>query len=552
MARDYVLGRPPTDMVTTCLTIGLLAGAIAWITFFMATKLTRQIQNLQRSTEAIADGDFDSPIEVDCSCEVGGLAQSFRKMRARLNANILRMNTLAYTDPITALPNRALVDYMLGFSLDPQRSRNFEAAIVFVDLDGFKRINDTLGHYGGDELLRLASRRILERGLGRTPETIDTCVDRFGNPCERLPEDTVFARFAGDEFVAVLPGVTDRAALARIGEGIIESLREPFNVNGHEVSVGASVGIAIAPEDTTSAEELLMFADLAMFSSKQAGKSRCMFFERSVRDTILHRAQIEAELRVALVRDELVLHYQPKVDTITGELSGVEALVRWNHPTRGLLYPGVFVDVAEHAGLMGALGARVLTLAVRQCRKWLDAGIRRPVAVNVSPSQFTDPTFVQSVLATLLEGNVPAGLVSIEITESMAMADFESTTKRLYELREAGVQVAIDDFGIGFSNLSQLSRLPVDALKIDRSLVAEIGKSAKSEAIIRAIVGMTHALGYKTIAEGIEIPEQLEFLKGLACDYAQGYMFGKPMSADGLESWTAARNALSEPQVATA
>lgn len=523
--------------------LGVLAIVLAAITFLMATKLTGQIARLQRSTEAIAAGDLDAPVDVDCECEVGGLAQSFRKMTARMNANLLRINTLAYTDPITSLPNRSVIDHMLGYALAPERATRFAAAIVFIDLDGFKRVNDTLGHDGGDELLRLAAERILARGFDRTPATIDTCVDVAGTPCNRLPEDVVFARFAGDEFVAILPGVTDRRQLAAIGEAIVEALRAPFTVRGNEVTIGASVGIAVTPEDTTSAAELLTFADLAMYSSKQAGKARCMFFDKRIRETIIERARIEADLRLALERDELVLHFQPKLDVRSLELRGVEALVRWNHPTRGLVYPGVFIDVAESSGLMARLGARVLRLAVMQCRAWLDAGITRPVAVNVSPSQFTDRDFVDDVLAILAEHGVPPALLSVEVTESMAMTDFEATAVRLARLRAAGIQVSIDDFGIGFSNLSQLARLPLDALKIDRSLVIESSVSEKAVTIVRAIVGMARALGYQTIAEGIETPEQLERLRELGCDVAQGYLFGKPMSAERLDAWQAERTA---------
>jgi two-component system CheB/CheR fusion protein len=521
-----------------------LAIVLAGITFLMAAKLTGQIARLQRSTEAIAAGDLDAPVDVDCECEVGGLAQSFRKMTARMNANLLRINTLAYTDPITSLPNRSVIDHMLGYALAPERATRFAAAIVFIDLDGFKRVNDTLGHHGGDELLRLAAERILARGFDRTPTTIDTCVDAAGTPCERLPEDVVFARFAGDEFVAILPGVTDRRQLAAIGEAIVEALRAPFTVRGTDVTIGASVGIAITPEDTTSAAELLTFADLAMYSSKQAGKSRCMFFDKRIRETIVERARIEADLRLALERDELVLHFQPKLDARTLELRGVEALVRWNHPTRGLVYPGAFIDVAESSGLMARLGARVMRLAVMQCRAWLDAGITRPVAVNVSPSQFTDRDFVDDVLAILAEYRVPPALLSVEVTESMAMTDFEATAARLARLRAAGIQVSIDDFGIGFSNLSQLARLPLDALKIDRSLVIESSASEKAVTIVRAIVGMARALGYQTIAEGIETPEQLERLRELGCDVAQGYLFGKPMPAERLDAWQAERAAV--------
>ncbi len=539
--RELALGRALDATPADLASLAVLVLSVSGITFLMASKLTGMIAALKRSTEAIASGDFDTPVNVDCACEVGGLANSFRKMTSRLNANILRMNALAYTDPITALPNRSVVDHLLAYALAPDRAGNFRAAIVFIDLDGFKRINDTLGHDGGDELLRQASRRILERGLGRSAQTIDTCLDAFGLPCSRLPEDIVFARFAGDEFVAILPGITNRQALAQVAVAVIDALQEPFRIKGQDVTMGASIGIAIAPDDTRSAAELLSFADLAMYSSKQAGKSRFMFFDKQIRDAIVVRTQVEAELRVALQRNELVLHYQPKLQTHSLALCGVEALVRWQHPQRGLLPPAVFIQVAEQCGLMQQLGDQVLSLAVAQCRAWLDAGIHRPVAVNVSPSQFANPGFIDRIQSCLSAAAVPPGMLSIEITESMAMTDFEPTAQRLAVLREAGVRVAIDDFGIGFSNLSQLARLPMDDLKIDRSLIIDIGHSSKSEAIIRATVGMAHALGFKTVAEGIETEEQQAFLAALGCDQLQGFRFGKPMTVVQLEAWLQAR-----------
>lgn len=536
LLREWVVGHGLAPSATEIVSVALLVAAVSAVTYWMANKLTGQIAALQRSTEALAEGDFNTPVDLDCACEIGGLAVSFRKMSSRLNATILRINTLAYTDPITALPNRSAIDHLLRYALAPERVGRFKAAIVFIDLDGFKRINDTLGHDGGDELLRLASTRILERGLSRTIHTIDTCLDPFGNPCQRLPQDTVFARFAGDEFVAVLPGVTDRAALAQVGECILASLQQPFQIKGQDVTVSASLGIAVAPDDTGSAAELLAFADLAMYSSKQAGRSRYCFFDKRIRDALVKRIQVEAELRLALQRRELVLHFQPKVDTQTLAPIGVEALVRWQHPRLGLLPPSEFIDAAEQGGLMAQLGHQVLELAAAQCRAWLDAGVRRPVAVNVSPSQFADKSFVDSVLATLRAAGVPPALISIEITESIAMTDFVLTARRLAVLREAGVRVAIDDFGIGFSNLSQLSQLPLDELKIDRSLIMQIGLSAKSEAIIRAIVAMAHAMGYKTIAEGIETPEQRDFLRHLGCSCLQGYLFGRPVPAAQLDA----------------
>lgn len=517
----------------------LLALGVSACTFWMASRLTAPIRALQRSTEALASGDYDSPVAVDCNCEVGGLATSLRKMAARLNADLLRINTLAFTDPITALPNRSAIDHLLRHALAAERAHTFHAAIVFIDLDGFKRINDTLGHEGGDELLRQASRRILEQGLGRTLETIDTCTGAFGSPCSRLPEDTVLARFAGDEFVAVLPGQTDRAVLLQVGEAIIASLAESFRVGGQLVTVSASIGIAVTPGDAVTAAELLSFADLAMHTGKQAGKARCRFFDKHTRVALLARTETEADLRLALQRGELLLHYQPKAEAASLALCGVEALVRWQHPRRGLLMPAAFIDLAEQVGLMAPLGAQVLQLAVAQCRAWLDAGLRCPVAVNVSPSQFSDPQFVERLLALLQQAQLPPALLSIEITESIAMAHGPAIVQRLEALRAAGVHVEIDDFGTGFSNLSHLSQLPLDVLKIDRSLIDGIGVSAKSEAIVRAILGMARALGHRVVAEGIETRTQLQFLQRQGCDMVQGYLLAQPMPAAQIASWHA-------------
>ena len=511
---------------------GLAVAGVGAAFLWMAGRLTRLVEALQRSTDAIADGAFDAPVEVDCACEIGGLANSFRKMRTRLNANVLRINTLAYTDAITGLPNRAVVDHLLGYAMAAERRGAFRGAVVFIDLDGFKRVNDTLGHSGGDQLLQQAAGRLLTQGLWRDLGSIDTGLDAFGMPCERLPTDIVFARFAGDEFVAILPGVTERGSLAAVGARLVTSLSEPFRIHGQDVTVSASVGIAVTPRDTRDPAELLAFADLAMYESKQAGKACYRFFDQQARQSLLDAARVEAELRVALTQAQLRVHFQPKFHLADGALMGVEALVRWQHPSRGLLPPGAFIDVAERSGLMGQLGRQVLAMAVVQCRRWLDQGLSLNVAVNVSPLQFSDPGFCAEVLGAIEQAGIPPGLLSIEITESMAMADFDATAARLARLREAGVRVALDDFGIGFSNLSQLSRLPLDILKIDRSLVQNLCVDVKADAIVRAIIGMAHALSCKVIAEGIETEAQREHLARLGCDCGQGFLLGRPLPAD--------------------
>jgi predicted signal transduction protein with EAL and GGDEF domain len=336
------------------------------ITWAAAAKLTGQIRALRVSTEAIVAGDFDSPVDVDCACEVGGLADSFRKMVGRLNSNILRMNILAYSDALTGLPNRIVATHMLDH-LTQAGSRG-QGAVLFIDLDGFKQVNDTHGHEAGDELLRQASLRIIEKGLGRTPEQLDTCTTPYGELCERAPEDIVFVRFAGDEFVALLPDVTDLDTLKAIAERIVSSLEAPFNIKGNSITIGASIGIARTPIDSSHPGELLNFADIAMYAAKEAGKNGFRFFDHSMRDLVVERNRIEADLRQAIAGDELTLHYQPKLDAATLECVGIEALARWNHPTRGMIAPGTFISIAEQGGLMPVMGASILRIAIRQCR----------------------------------------------------------------------------------------------------------------------------------------------------------------------------------------
>lgn len=530
--------RAPAALVAAV--VGLAIIMPTAITWAAATKLTGQIRNLKRSTEAIVSGDFASPVDVDCACEVGGLADSFRKMVGRINSNIVRMNVLAYRDALTGLPNRLVIDHMLGHMTAGESSRT--GAVLFIDLDGFKKVNDTLGHEAGDDLLKQVSFRIISKGLNRTPDQLDTCTTPFGELCDRAPNDIVFARFAGDEFVALFPDLSETELIEEVATSVLDAFEDPFAIQGKPVKVTASVGIARAPVDTDDPADLLNFADLAMYAAKQAGKNRYAFFDHALRELAIERDTLESDLRRAIVNGELLLHYQPKLDCQTLECVGVEALARWRHPTRGLVPPGIFIPIAEQAGLMPEMGAEILRMAARQTRAWSDAGTPRQVAVNISPAQFINLDLVQDILSVLEEFGADPRLIELEITESVAMSDFEATRRRLAELQEAGIRISIDDFGIGFSNLSQLAKLPFDALKIDQSLVAETGKSPKSENIVKAIIGMADALGHATVAEGIETTGQLLFLQRSGCRQVQGYLFARPMPAGELEAWVADRS----------
>ncbi|WP_394726843.1 EAL domain-containing protein [Altererythrobacter sp. GH1-8] len=539
VAHQFVLtghAHPTLISATTCVLMLSLVPSL--VTFLAATKLANMIRALHESTQAVVDGDLNRPLDVDCDCEVGGLADSFRAMISRLNHNILRMNVLAYTDPVTQLPNRAVITHALSTMADAK----CDAALMFIDLDGFKQVNDTLGHEAGDELLRAVSDRIIERGFDTTRDEIDSCTTTFGELCTACPSGLVFARFAGDEFVALIPDNLDRLALQNRAQQIIAALEDAFFVNGTEVTLSASIGIARSPYDTSDHEELLSFADLAMYAAKKAGKGRPQFFNGRLREIVIEEARVEAELRNAIEQEEILLHFQPKVSAIDHSIAGVEALARWQHPERGLLLPSEFIDIAEQRGLMPNLGNCVLHLAAKQARLWMEQDTAMPVSVNFSAAQFDRQQLVPEVLSVLDFHRVDPNLIEVEITESMVMADFADTRYRLRRLQEAGIKVAIDDFGTGFSNLSQLAELPCDVLKIDRSLTAGIGANTKSEAIITAIVSMAGALGHQVVAEGIETLEQMQFLSGIGCQVLQGNMIGQAMSLEELDSWIGNRS----------
>lgn len=510
----------------------------AIVTYAAANRLAGTIVALRKSADAIAAGDVNSPIDVECACEVGGLAKSFHKMVERLNANIRRMNALAHSDAVTGLPNRAAINHVLSLGAERNEGPNdCYGSLFFIDLDGFKSINDAFGHQVGDELLRAVSRRIAAKALHRRFEDLATCTTAFGELCDDCPEDIVFARFAGDEFVALVPEVNDPSQVEQIARAIVASLEEPFEIKGHRIQVGASVGVARAPQDASNPHELLRLADIAMYAAKQRGKNNFVLFEPGLRTTAVERNELEYELRKAIHSDALSLHFQPKVESTDLSLAGVEALLRWSHPIRGMIPPGKFIPIAENAGLMPELGAAVLTLALKQCRTWVDQGRQISIAVNVSPAQFDDPLFAPNLIALLQRHDVDPSLIEVEITETMVMTDFDSAAARVAALREAGLRISIDDFGVGFSNLSQLAKLPVNFLKIDRSLTEAVSFDPKAQAIVRATINMAHALGHATIAEGIETDEQAAFLRVAGCDMMQGFLFARPMPAHEFERW---------------
>ncbi len=522
------------DVWQIALSMGLSIALPALILFVAARSLSSQIGALRRSTEALVAGDFNTPVDVDCACEVGGLADSFRKMVDRLNSNVVRMNVLAYADGVTGLPNRAVVFRLLGRLTDGQGDKR--ASVLFIDLDGFKRINDVHGHEAGDELLRLVSGRIAG-ALGRSLDKLETCMTPMGDLCDAPFRDAVIARVSGDEFVVILPdplGDPEEASAK-----ILDSLALPFEIDNAKVHVGASIGISRFPEDADTPEDLLNMADLAMYEAKRAGRGRVVTVCPTLRKQWQDRRDVEGDLRRAIETGEIALAYQPRFSVVDLSCVAVEALARWNHPQRGPISPSIFVPIAEQAGLMPMLGAAVFEKAIRQCRLWQDKGLSLLVSVNVSPAEFEDANLVPRLLSVLEENRVDPDLIEIEITETMAMGDFEATQEQMMALRSVGLKIAIDDFGTGYSNLSQLTRLPYTSMKLDRSLILDLTRRESAMDIFRAFFGMAKALGHRTIAEGIETPAQYDALVAVGCDEVQGFLFAKPVDPDEIPALVA-------------
>ena len=425
-----------------------------------------------------------------------------------------RIRRLALHDPLTGLPNRALLLDRLGQALAHARREGGLAAVFLLDLDRFKEINDTLGHPVGDQLLGAVASRIA--GAVRASDTL--------------------ARLGGDEFALVQPKLTQPADAAALAAKILGTFAAPFQLDGHEVHVATSIGIALFPQDGPDPDVLLKNADLALYRAKAQGRDRFRLFEPAMDEEAQARRRLERELRQALERGEFVLHYQPQLELATGRFAGVEALVRWHHPERGLVPPGAFIPAAEASGLIRPLGAWVLREACRQANAWHGRGWELSVAVNLSPAQLRQngvlPMIGEALAATGLE---PARL-ELEITEGVLMENVQHKGDGfLRGLAADGVRLAIDDFGTGYSSLAYLKHLPVDTIKIDRSFVRDLGRHPRDEALVRGIVMLGQSLGKRVVAEGVENATQLSLLRELGCDQAQGFFIARPQRAEQFE-----------------
>lgn len=433
-----------------------------------------------------------------------------------------RLRFLASYDPLTGLPNRLLMTSRLQDAIATADAEVARLAVVFLDLDRFNHIKSTLGHAGGNSLLKDVAGR-----LAKSVRLSDVLTRQVSGPQMEL------ARLAGDEFAVVLPGIPDANAVVAIIERLQGALSRPFQLEDREYLITASVGAALYPGDGDDADTLLINAESAMNVARREGRGQYHFYSESIQNTVSRRLSLETELRQAIDRGELVLHYQPKVACATGTISGAEALLRWQHPTLGLVGPDTFIDLAEDTGLIVPLGNWVLRSACTQVTRWLEAGVRAvPVAVNLSPTEFHFEDLLMRVASILNASGVDTDYIAIEITEGTVMRHPPEAREILARFSELGVKVALDDFGTGHSALGSLKDLQFNSLKIDRTFIKDLAPHSRDLAITQAIITMAHGLGLTVVAEGVESQTQLDLLRGQECDEIQGFLISRPVTAE--------------------
>ncbi len=426
----------------------------------------------------------------------------------------------AHHDSLTDLPNRILFSQELAATLADRRARQQQCAVLFVDLDRFKFVNDTMGHQAGDELL------------------VDVALRLAG--CLRAGD--MLARIGGDEFIALLKNIKSPQDAGAVANRMLQQMVTPFDVHGSKLVIGASIGVAIFPDNATDVEDLIKCADAAMYRAKELGRNNKQFYSKELNESNQARAEMERDLRQAIHRDELKVFYQPIVDAQTMRLVGAEALLRWDHPEKGAISPGLFIPIAEETGLITEIGGTVLASACRQVRLWQEAGCGElQISVNVSAVQLRSRSFPEEVLSILSETGLAPASLNIEIVERMLDQNDHRETEKVAELREAGVNICLDDFGIGYSSLSRLKDLPIGAMKVDGSFIKDIGHNPKDRAMTESIISMAHSLGIKVTAEWIESEEQLATVRSFNCDYAQGYYISPALTpeafADFAKGW---------------
>ena len=490
----------------------------------LASSVTGRLKRLQHGLDLVANGAYEMRLSVERRDEIGMLTSAFNAMaddlrtgRDRLflemekeRATAQQVEYLAFHDRLTGLPNRSMFSSVLERGLKEAKRYDRQLGLFFIDLDRFKDINDTLGHEAGDQLLQEVARR-----LGSSLRDSD-CVARLG----------------GDEFVVILPDATDRDSLGAVAQKILGAIARPIPIHGQQFRMTASVGISVFPTDGADEPTLMKHADIAMYQAKEDGKNGFAFYSAEMNRNSIERLALESHLRHALEEQQFEVHYQPKIDCRTGNLTGLEALLRWKHPTLGNVSPATFIPVAEETGLIVPLGLWVLEAACCQHMAWRAQCVTPlSIAVNLSARQFSHPRLLEDVRDVLARTGMEADYLEVEITESMLMRDVEQAITVLRAFKAMGIRVSVDDFGTGYSSLSTLKRFPVDCIKVDRSFIREVPSNDGDRAIANAIIAMGKTLGLSVVAEGVERIDQVDFLREHGCDELQGYYFSRPLAA---------------------
>ena len=508
---------------------GLLVTACAMA--LMSRLITRPIRELSKVADEIAEGNLDVDVPVDCSCEIGGLAANMNKMVSHLRASTAEIQDLANTDPITGLPNRTRFRTMLERHMaarNPDGS-SVPGSVFFIEVMGMRRITDRFGHETGDQLLRNTAQQLVAASRAHGVELSN------GNAAH---DGALLARFGGTELIMSVPGLVDTTDACALAEKLHDALAGGIEVNGRHFQPRIAIGIARHPEDAQTAIKLKQYAALACNTCSIGKEQRSTrLFTGEMLDVIKSRETMERDLRTAIAEHQFEVYYQPKVSASDWSVTGVEALVRLNHPERGVVGPGEFIPIAEMSGLISDIGLIVLEEAVSQCAEWARSGQLIEVSINVSLEQFQNPDFADVVVAILEKHHCPPHLVIVEITETIANTDMPGVAEHIAALRHAGIRIAIDDFGTGYSNLAQLNGLKFDILKVDRSFVAGIEGEGTSREISRAIIQLGKSLGCRVVVEGTETPGQVSAAAQLGCDEFQGFYFSKPMKRCDFEIW---------------
>ena len=499
------------------LLLAALAAVCVGIAWYAQRTLVKPIRQLAEAAHAIGVGNYDAErLSSDRQDEVGDLVRAFSSMNDSIARHDRDVRRMAYTDALTGLTNRLAFRESLDHRLMMLRGAGRQLALLFADIDDFKRVNDTLGHEAGDDVLVQFANRIRES------------VERMGG------DDALLARFGGDEFVILIQNGDVRASATALAEALVKELGQPLVVEGRQVFLGTSIGITLFPEDASGATSLMKNGDIAMYQAKVAGKNCYRFYSRAMDQAVERRVHMEQELRGAWERGELSLVYQPIFRLMDQRIVGAEALLRWQHPEMGTVAPSVFIDVAEQSGLIESIGPRVLRAACAAAAHWTahsEPDEAPFVAVNVSPRQLRSGDLPEEVASCLRDTGLPASRLHLELTETAVIGDEAHASALLAKLHRTGVKVWLDDFGTGFSGLSHLRRVPVDGVKIDRSFIADMQRDPDDLALTTAIIAMAHSLGITVVAEGVEKEAQFDILRDRGCDLAQGYWLGHPMTA---------------------